>query len=191
MKITHIITRLIVGGAQENTVATLLGLRQKPGVEVQLVSGPTTGPEGSLEAEAAKIDGRLTIVPELVRPVHPLKDFIALRKLEQILREQKPDIVHTHSGKAGILGRLAAKRAGVPVIILHIHGPSFGPFQGALANLVFTAAEKHAAKVTDHFFCSAGAMTQRYLAAGIGRPEMFTRIFSGFNFKLRTHKLTH
>ncbi len=183
MKITHIITRLIVGGAQENTVATLLGLRQKPGVEVQLVSGPTTGPEGSLEAEAAKIDGRLTIVPELVRPVHPLKDFIALRKLEQILREQKPDIVHTHSGKAGILGRLAAKRAGVPVIIHHIHGPSFGPFQGALANLVFTAAEKHAAKVTDHFFCSAGAMTQRYLAAGIGRPEMFTRIFSGFDLK--------
>ena len=183
MKITHIITRLIVGGAQENTVATLLGLRQKPGVEVQLVSGPTTGPEGSLEAEAAKIDGRLTIVPELVRPVHPLKDFIALRKLEQILREQKPDIVHTHSGKAGILGRLAANRAGVPVIIHHIHGPSFGPFQGALANLVFTAAEKHAAKVTDHFFCSAGAMTQRYLAAGIGRPEMFTRIFSGFDLK--------
>ena len=55
MKITHVITRLIVGGAQENTVATVLGLRQKPGVEVNLISGPTTGPEGSLENEAAKI----------------------------------------------------------------------------------------------------------------------------------------
>ncbi len=183
MKITHVITRLIVGGAQENTLATILGLRQKPGVEVKLISGPTTGPEGSLENEAAKIPGLLTIVPELVRPVHPLKDFIALRKLEKILREQKPDIVHTHSGKAGILGRLAAKRAGVPVIIHHIHGPSFGNFQGALANFIFTAAEKHAAKVTDHFFCSAGAMTKLYLAAGIGRPEMFTRIFSGFDLE--------
>jgi glycosyltransferase involved in cell wall biosynthesis len=71
----------------------------------------------------------------------------------------------------------------VPVIIHHIHGPSFGNFQGALANFVFTAAEKHAAKVTDHFFCSAGAMTKLYLAAGIGRPEMFTRIFSGFNLE--------
>jgi glycosyltransferase involved in cell wall biosynthesis len=183
LKITHIITRLIVGGAQENTVATILGLRQKPGVEVKLISGPTTGPEGSLENETAKIPGLLTIVPELVRPVHPLKDFSALRKLENILREQKPDIVHTHSGKAGILGRLAAKRAGVPIIIHHIHGPSFGNFQGALANLIFAAAERRAAQGTDHFFCSASAMTKLYLAAGIGRPEMFTRIFSGFDLE--------
>ena len=150
---------------------------------MKLISGPTTGPEGSLEHEAAKIPGLLTHGSELVRPVHPLKDFIALRKLEKILREQKPDLVHTHSGKAGILGRLAAKRAGVPIIIHHIHGPSFGNFQGALANFVFTAAEKHAAKVTDHFFCSADAMTKLYLAAGIGKPAMFTRIFSGFNLE--------
>ena len=183
MRVTHIITWLVIGGAQENTLATIRGLRQKPGLDVKLISGPTTGPEGSLESDAASVPGLLTTVPELVRPVHPPKDFIALRKLEQLLREQKPDIVHTHSGKAGILGRIAAKRAGVPVIIHHIHGPSFGNFQGALANFVFTAAERHAAKVTDHFFCSAGAMTRLYLAAGIGRPEMYTRIFSGFNLE--------
>jgi glycosyltransferase involved in cell wall biosynthesis len=192
LKIIHVITRLILGGAQENTLATINGLRAKPGVEVKLISGPTIGPEGSLENEARKIfsdsqlstlNSQLIIVPELVRPVHPLKDFIALRKLEKILREQKPDLVHTHSGKAGILGRLAAKRAGVPVIIHHIHGPSFGNFQGALANSLFTAAEKRAAKVTDHFFCSANAMTRIYLAAGIGKPSMFTRIFSGFNLE--------
>jgi glycosyltransferase involved in cell wall biosynthesis len=233
MRVTHIITRLVIGGAQENTLATLRGLRQKPGVEVKLISGPTLGPEGSLEDDARKIfsfanqggtfkiqhstsnierlpcashlevgrsmlnvecshkspgdaqpgNQSFTLVPELVRPVHPLNDFIALRKLEKLLREQRPDIVHTHSGKAGILGRLAAKRAGVPIIIHHIHGPSFGPFQGAPANFIFTAAEKYAARVTDHFFCSAGAMTKLYLAAGIGRPEMFTRIFSGFNLE--------
>jgi|SRR5208283_739546 len=180
MRVTHIITRLVIGGAQENTVASVLGLRQRAGVEVHLLSGPTTGPEGSLEPEAAKIPGLLTVVPELVRPVHPLKDWLARGRLEKILREQKPDIVHTHSGKAGILGRLAARRAGVPVIIHHIHGPSFGPFQGPLANWIFTAAERHAARVTTHFVCSAQAMTRLYLAAGIGRPEMFTRIFSGF-----------
>jgi len=185
MRVTHIITRLVVGGAQENTLATIAGLRQKPGVEVKLISGPTLGPEGSLENEARKIfpgtaENDFTIIPELVRPVRPLDDFIALRKLEKILREQRPDIVHTHSGKAGILGRLAAKRAGVPIIIHHIHGPSFGSFQGALANFVFTTAEKHAAKATDHFFCSADAMTRKYLAAGIGRPENYTRVFSGF-----------
>jgi len=187
MRVTHLITRLVIGGAQENTLATIRGLREKTGVEVKLISGPALGPEGSLENAARKIfsdrPADFTVVPELVRPVHPLKDFIALRKLEKLLSEQRPDIVHTHSGKAGILGRLAAKRAGVPVIIHHIHGPSFGNFQGAAANFIFTAAEKHAARVTDHFFCSAGAMTKLYLAAGIGRPEMFTRIFSGFDLE--------
>ena len=180
MRVIHIITRLIVGGAQENTIATVLGLRQKPGVEASLISGPTTGPEGSLESEVSKIPGLLTIVPELVRSVHPLQDFLALRQLEKILREQKPDIVHTHSGKAGILGRLAARRAGVPVIIHTIHGPSFGNFQNAAANFIFRAAEKYAARATTHFVVVADAMKNQYLAAGIGQPEQYTKIFSGF-----------
>src|SRR6185437_12206990 len=124
MRVTHVITRLIIGGAQENTLSSVLGLRKKPGVEVRLISGPSIGPEGSLESEVQKIPELLTIVPNLIRPVHPLADFGALRTLETIFRETKPDIVHTHSGKAGILGRLAARRAGVPVIIHHIHGPS-------------------------------------------------------------------
>ena len=180
MRVTHIITRLVVGGAQENTVATVLGLRQKPGVQVNLLSGPTGGPEGSLESEVSKIPGLLGIIPELVRSVHPLKDWLALRRLEKILREQKPDIVHTHSGKAGILGRLAARRAGVPVIVHTIHGPSFGNFQDAAANFVFRAAEKYAARATAHFVAVADAMKEQYLAAGIGKPEQYTKIFSGF-----------
>jgi glycosyltransferase involved in cell wall biosynthesis len=183
MRVTHIITRLIIGGAQENTVATVLGLQTKPGVEVNLVSGPTSGPEGTLEPELKRHSVSLTLVPELIRPVHPVKDFIALHRLENILRKQRPDIVHTHSGKAGILGRLAARRAGVSVVIHHIHGPSFGKFQGTAANFVFTAAEKYAARATDHFFCSAAAMAKLYLAAGIGSPEMYTRIFSGFKLE--------
>jgi glycosyltransferase involved in cell wall biosynthesis len=122
----------------------------------------------------------LTRVPDLVRPVHPLKDFLARRRLEIIFRDTRPQIVHTHSGKAGILGRLAAASANVPIIIHHIHGPSFGQFQGTLANMAFTTAERRAAKVTTHFVCSAAAMTKLYLAAGIGRPEMYTRVFSGF-----------
>jgi glycosyltransferase involved in cell wall biosynthesis len=220
VRVTHIITRLVVGGAQENTIATVLGLRQKPGVEINLISGPTIGPEGSLESSlqaanankpsesdksqdprvtadefslslsereragvrvSTKIETSiLTIVPELVRPVHPLKDFLALRKLEKILREQKPDIVHTHSGKAGILGRLAARRAGVPLIIHTVHGPSFGNFQNAAPNFIFCAAERHAGRVTDHFIVVADAMKNQYLAAGIGKPEQYTKIFSGF-----------
>jgi len=180
MRVIHVITRLIVGGAQENTIASVLGLQGKPGLQVSLISGPTTGPEGSLEKDFIQAGGELAIVPELVRPVHPLNDLLALQKLAAIFRAQKPDIVHTHSGKAGILGRLAAARAGVPVIVHTIHGPSFGSFQGPLANVIFRAAERRAGRVTTHFVTVANAMRDQYLAAGIGRPEDYTRVFSGF-----------
>jgi glycosyltransferase involved in cell wall biosynthesis len=180
MRVAHIITRLVVGGAQENTLSSIDGLTKKPGLEITLIAGPTAGPEGSLESRARQIVP-LTIIPELVRPVHPWKDVIAYRKLTQALRAQRPDLVHTHSGKAGILGRLAARKARVPAIIHHIHGPSFGPWQGAAANLIFRTAEQIAGRMTDHFLCSATAMSHLYLAAGIGRPENFTRVFSGFN----------
>ncbi len=180
MRVTHLITRLILGGAQENTVASVLGLREKIGLQVELISGPTHGPEGSLEGAFAKTPGVLTLTPHLVRPLHPWHDALALRELTRLLRTRRPDILHTHSGKAGILGRLAARRAGVPIVIHTIHGPSFGPFQGPLANALFTAAERHAAPHTTHFVPVSDAMTRQYLAAGVGRPGQFTRIFSGF-----------
>ena len=183
MRVTHVITRLIVGCAQENTIASVFGLRQKPGMEVDLVSGPTAGPEGSLESAFAAAPQLLTIVPELVRPVHPWNDLQALRQLTRIFRQRQPDIVHTHSGKAGILGRLAATRARVPIVIHTIHGPSFGKFQGPLANWAFRSAERYAARVTTHFVAVAQAMIDQYLAAGIGTREQYTKIVSGFNLQ--------
>lgn len=180
MRVAHVITRLIVGGAQENTLASVLGLRQKPGLEITLISGPTRGSEGSLEPVFIDYPGLLQVIPELVRPIRPWNDRRALVTLSRIFSERRPDIVHTHSGKAGILGRLAAARAGVPLIIHTIHGPSFGPFQGWLPNLLFRQAERRAARVTDHFIVVADAMKTQYLAAGIGQPDQFTRILSGF-----------
>jgi glycosyltransferase involved in cell wall biosynthesis len=180
MRITHVITRLIIGGAQENTVASVLGLSRKPNCEVNLLSGPSPGPEGCLEHEFDTSPNLLMILPELVRPVHPARDLAALRRLTSIFRAKRPDIVHTHSGKAGILGRLAAHRAGVPIIVHTIHGPSFGRFQGPLANLIFRAAERHVGRITTHFVVVADAMREQYLNAGIGRSEQYTKIFSGF-----------
>ena len=180
MRVTHVITRLIVGGAQENTIASVLGLREKPGLDVDLIAGPSRGPEGSLEPALAGCPGLLCTVPELVRPLHPWNDARAWQKLTGLFRARQPQIVHTHSGKAGVLGRLAAARAGVPIIVHTIHGPSFGPFQGPFANLLFRSAERCAARVTTHFVVVAEAMRQQYLAAGIGCPEQYTKIFSGF-----------
>jgi glycosyltransferase involved in cell wall biosynthesis len=178
MRISHVITRLIIGGAQENTISTVLGLAKIPGVSVDLISGPTTGPEGSLVSSLPP--GMLTILPELVRPVHPWADYRAYLKLTRLFQDTRPRIVHTHSGKAGVIGRLAARRAGVPTIIHTIHGPSFGAFQGILSNFLFTNAERLAGRATTHFISVADAMTRQYLEAGIGRPQQYTRVFSGF-----------
>jgi glycosyltransferase involved in cell wall biosynthesis len=180
MRVTHVITRLIIGGAQENTVATVLGLQLYSGLQVNLVAGPTSGPEGSLEPAFAAQPELLTILPSLIRPIHPWFDLLAYMRLVKMFRGAAPRIVHTHSGKAGILARLAARSAGVPTIIHTVHGPSFGPFQGPVSNLVLRGAERRAAQVTTHFVSVADAMTRQYLAAGVGRPEQFSRIFSGF-----------
>jgi len=180
MRVTHVITRLVIGGAQENTIATVLGLQNYPDLEVNLIAGPTIGPEGSLESSFSSKPQLLTILPCLVRPIQPWKDLVAWQRLVHMFRASRPHIVHTHSGKAGILARVAAGRAGVPIIIHTVHGPSFGPFQGSFSNFIFRCAERRAAQVTTHFVSVADAMTQQYVAAGVGRVEQFTRIFSGF-----------
>src|SRR5260370_35535643 len=123
MLVTHVITRLIVGGAQENTITSVLGLRQKPGLEIALVSGPSPGPEGSLEKVVADIPRLLTVLPELVRPLHPWKDWLAFRRLTRLFRQTRPDIVHTHSGKAGFPGPLPPPPAERPTLLHTLHGP--------------------------------------------------------------------
>jgi glycosyltransferase involved in cell wall biosynthesis len=180
MRVCHVITRLIVGGAQENTVATCVGLRRL-GYEVDLVIGPQTGPEGSLCDEARAAGVPIVVVPELRRAPHPWLDVAAGRALVRLFRERRYDIVHTHSGKAGFVGRWAAWQAGVPVIVHTIHGPSFYAYQNPLGNWLFAWAEKLAAEWTTHFVSVADAMTQQYLAAGVGRPNQYTTIRSGMD----------
>lgn len=181
MRVLHVITRLIIGGAQENTIATVLGLRQFYGVQTRLLCGPDTGAEGSLHTEFAHQPELLGIIPALTRPICPWKDFLAFCQLIHQFNQWQPDIVHTHSGKAGFLGRLAAAWVKVPIIVHTIHGPSFGPFQGPLPNWLFRIAERVAGKVTTRFVCVANAMAKQYIAAGIGKPHQYTTIRSGFD----------
>lgn len=180
MRICHVITRLILGGAQENTVSTVLGLA-KLGYDVELVSGLPTPGEGDLLESFSNSPSLLSLSPHLVRPVHPWHDALATRDLIRHFKSNLPGLVHTHSGKAGILGRLAARRCHAKLIVHGIHGPSFGPFQGASANFVYRSAESIASHWTDHFVVVAQAMTDQYLEAGIGHPDQYTRIFSGFD----------
>src|SRR4051812_47013661 len=116
MRIVHIITRLIIGGAQENTLLSCEGQHDR-GHEVTLITGPPIGPEGSLLERAQSHGYRVMVMHEMGRAISPIRDYQAYRRLIELLRELRPDVAHTHSSKAGILGRRAAHRAGVPVIV--------------------------------------------------------------------------
>lgn len=182
MRVCHIITRLIVGGAQENTLASVIGLRRLPGYEcVDLISGAEAGAEGSLVEQARLAGVEPVWVNALRRSINPIYDAWAFAELVWLLRQGRYDIVHTHSGKAGFLGRLAARVAGVPVIVHTLHGPSFGPFQGTMANAALQFAERIAGLVTTRFVSVADAMSRLYLDAGIGCAQDYVTIRSGFD----------
>jgi glycosyltransferase involved in cell wall biosynthesis len=178
MKICHVITRLIVGGAQENTLLTCEGLAVR-GHEVTLIAGPTAGPEGSLVDRARRGGYRYVEVPSLVRAISPINDAAAVVDLRAAYRELAPDIVHTHSSKAGIVGRLAAAEAGVPRIVHTIHGLSFNRTQPIWLQAAFAELERVCAARTHRFVSVADAMTRAALAAGIGTPDQYVTIYSG------------
>lgn len=179
MRVVHIITRLIIGGAQENTLYTVEDLMELFGDTVTLVTGPAEGPEGDLfqRAQQKRLDVRL--VPELRRAVHPLDDWRAYRKLIGLLTGFRPEVVHTHSSKAGILGRAAARRCGVPAIVHTIHGLPFHPFERWWRNALYVAAERWAAKRCDRIITVADAMIDQAIAAGVAQRDRFVTIYSG------------
>lgn len=221
MRILHISTRLILGGSQENTVLSCIG-QARLGHQVHLAFGPIFGPEGSMRdrvetfnaqvrlgAERARDVGRLKPaiepgsplreivtheIPNLVREVSPRRDHRAMRELEALVRTIDPDVVHTHSSKAGILGRGAAWRvkAGAlamsrPKVVHTIHGPPFMPIEGGLArrtkiallNQVYTWTEQWAAHRCNTIVSVADAMTREFIRRGIGAPVQYTTVRSG------------
>ena len=179
MRIAHIITRLIIGGAQENTVFSCEDLIHEHGDEVLLITGPPLGPEGSLIDRARESGVPMEIVPELRRAIHPWRDWRSYLRLKRILRDFQPDVVHTHSAKGGFLGRAAARAAGVPAIIHGVHGAPFHPYQSALARELFRACERWAAPRCDAFVSVADAMTDLMVNAKVAPREKFTTVYSG------------
>lgn len=178
MNVVHFITRLIIGGAQENTLLTVEDQHRDYGDAVSLVTGPGLGPEGSLEERARRGGFPLHVLPRLYRHISPADDWASYRAFTRLLREIKPDVVHTHSGKAGVLGRAAAAKLGIPVVHT-IHGPSFFRGQRRLAYSAYLAAERWAGKRTDRFISVCDAMTDQYVAAEVAPRERFVTVYSG------------
>ncbi len=181
IKVLHIITRLILGGAQENTLATVSGFSLKDNYEVSLVTGPPVGPEGSLMDEARMHGIEPVLIPEMHREINPIRDLSSFIKLYRLILRGKYDIVHTHSSKAGILGRLAGKLAGVKVIIHTIHGLPFHPYQNKFLNFLYVILEKFTAYFTDRIITVCDAMKKKAVSAGIANESKFTTIYSGMD----------
>jgi glycosyltransferase involved in cell wall biosynthesis len=169
---------MIVGGAQENTLLSVEGLDRLPGYEVTLCSGVDNGPEGELLSRARQTT-RLVVLPELCRRIAPWSDVVALWKLYRLIRQGRYHIVHTHSSKAGVLGRVAAWLAGTPIVVHTLHSLVFHEYQPWAVNRLWRIIKKVCVPLTDQYISVSDIISKKALAAGIGRPEQYTTIYSG------------
>ncbi len=173
--VLHVITRLEPGGAQRNTLYTVEHLdrgRFSPAL--------AWGPGSELDDAAAAIDDlRREPIPQLVREVSPVNDLAALRRLVGVIREIRPAIVHTHSSKAGVLGRAAARLGRVPVVVHSIHGFGFTPLQRAPVRGLFIATEKAMSHLTDHFIAVSESNLREGLRLGLFQQDQVSVIRSG------------
>ncbi len=182
MKICHVITRMIVGGAQENTLFTIIGHLEK-GHEVVLVTGPSPGPEGELLAKQDVPEFEIVEIPSLVRELSPVADFKTYRDLRDFFRERKFDVVHTHSSKAGVIARAAAWKAKVPFIVHTVHGQAFHRNEKAWKNKLFIAMERWAAKRCHKIYAVAQAMIDQCVEAKVAPPEKYMVVYSGMELE--------
>lgn len=182
MKIIHVITRLIVGGAQENTLLSCEG-QHAAGHEVTLITGPALGPEGSLMERARGAGYRVEVLDPMRRSILPGKDLAVHRGLVRRFRQIKPDVVHTHSSKAGIIGRYAAWKAKVPLVVHTIHGLSWTSSTKPAVNALYKQLERLAARKCHKIVVVADAMTRASLAANIGKPEQYVTVYSGMDIE--------
>ena len=181
MKVMHVITRMIVGGAQENTLYNCLDLANDFGDEVKLLTGPSLGAEGELLSKVDTSAIAVEVLPSLRRAIHPIYDARAYSALKASMRSWRPEVVHTHSAKGGLLGRAAAWAVGVPCVIHTVHGAPFHPFQNRMSRYFFIACERWAAKRCHHMISVADAMTDLLVEARVAKPDRFTTIYSGMD----------
>lgn len=177
IKVLHIITRLANGGADENTLYTINGLEPSK-YDIDLMIGEENDP---VMMNNLKLRNGIQLIKinGLVRDISPINDIKALFNIYKVIKKNQYDIVHTHIAKAGVLGRLAAKIAGVPYIVHGIHGITFPKTINPFLRFLFKSIEKFCGRFTDVFIPVGEDIKQKYLNAGIGKPEQYYTIYSG------------
>ena len=182
IKVLHIITRLIRGGAEHNTLLTVIGL-ERLGYDVSLAAGPSDEWEGDIEKDVRQAGVKLRLLHNLGREVSPWNDLLTLLKLYFYIKKERFDVVHTHVSKAGILGRWAAKLAGVPVIVHTTHGNIFHGYFNPFFTRFFILIQKLTALITDKMITLTQLEQQQWLEQGIGKSIPYTAIGDGIDLK--------
>ncbi len=183
IRVLHVITRLIVGGAQENTLYTAIGQHRDPRYDVTLLAGVDGGREGDLHDAAGDAGIRLVLLPTLVRPIRPISDIRAMLWMVGFMRRERFDVVHTHSSKAGILGRIAARFAGVPIVVHTLHSLVFHEYERPWKNRLYIILKRLVAPLTDTLISVNETTARGARSAGIGRPEQHVTILSGMEIQ--------
>lgn len=177
LAIGHVITESTpFGGAQRNTLLTLDGL-MRDGYRPELICGPG----GPLIDKAAACGVRVHVLESLIRAVDLVQDYRTLMALYKLFRARRYHIVHTHSTKAGLLGRLAAWWAGVPIIIHTVHGYPF-EMDNTLRARAYTTVERWIGHITDALVCVGEAVRQEVAQWRWVPPEKLVTIYSGIDF---------
>lgn len=179
-KILHIITLFSVGGATENTLFTVNGLIKK-GYKVDIVTGPHISSEGSMFETASKLNVPVLTFTNLRRAISPLKDLIVFFQLAFFIKKNKYDIVHTHSTKAGVIGRIAAWLVGTPIIIHHNHANPYHRFQNWFVRTSYKKIEKYAAFFCHKIVSVTHTIVDEMVRDKLAPREKFVVIRSGFD----------
>jgi glycosyltransferase involved in cell wall biosynthesis len=178
IRVLHIITRLDKGGSADNTLLSVLGLNKEV-FKVDLLSGRTNFPSPKLTQLKEQNLIQYKEIGQLVRAIQPFKDISALSQLYQYIKKGRYDIVHTHSSKAGLLGRLAARMAGVKHIIHTPHGHIFYGYYGRGLSFMFIILERWAARYTEKIITLTNAGKEEHIQYKIAPAHKFITIHSG------------
>ena len=176
--VIHIITRLIHGGADENTKISCVGLANR-GWNIILV----VGREYSFSnLEYLKRQGiEIIVLQDLVREVSPLHDLKAMLAFRQICRQYRPAIVHTHTAKAGIVGRLGAKLANVPYVVNSVHGSPVDSINQPFIKKILVAIEKITSRCNDYYISVGKEIFDKYCEQIKITPQRYQIVRSAFN----------
>jgi len=187
VKVLRVIARLNVGGPALHVAYLTEGLAER-GYDTTLVAGSLAYGEESMAHIARQRGAQIVTLPHLARQVSPLNDLLAVRHLAKLIRAERPQILHTHTAKAGAVGRVAALLAGdarPPIVVHTFHGHVLRGYFNPYATLAFRTLERWLATVTTRLIAVSPEVRDDLVRLGVARPEKFTVIRLGIELDER------